>query len=623
MTPAHPNPPMLPENTCPHCGAPLAAGALAGLCPACLLQQGAMTGSGAGAETRPFEPPTVAELTPLFPQLEILELIGRGGMGAVYKARQKELDRVVALKILPPEICAAPGFAERFAQEARALAKLNHPGIVTIHDFGRAGALFYFLMEFVDGVNLRQLLAGGRIAPREALAIVPEICDALQFAHDHGIVHRDIKPENLLLDRRGRVKVADFGIAKMLHAEMPEAGLGETQPAGTPQYMAPEQKERGRADHRADIYSLGVVFYELLTGELPAEQLQPPSRKVQMDVRLDEIVMRALHGQPERRYRTVLDLKTQVEAVAATPSPSVVPPDSPRADSSTSSAGAARSPRRGRGWLIGAGLILLLGVISLAPTLTAPRQYFAKVIMEVKMGGDDRIVDPGSRRILSDTPRYDPQFVATQFQILQKTEILHPVVERLELVREFSPPGQRLPLQQVYFRLKKSMQLKEVRNTGLIEIGIYDTDPQRAANIANTIAVVFQEKRRLDISRSVERGLAPLVDEVEQQRKNVEQAAAQMAEVRSRAGIADPDPDSASSAISSATPGDKEAERRYIDAKSRYLQGRRSLGAAETALTQQRMNEIMTGDHDPVRIWERAERPNVTARRSLFDYFRR
>jgi serine/threonine protein kinase len=149
----------------------------------------------------------VEELAPKFPQLELLDFIGQGGMGAVYRARQKELDRIVALKILPPDIGNDPAFAERFMREARALAKLNHPGIVTIHEFGRTDGLFFFLMEFVDGVSLRQLLANARISPREALAIVPQICDALQFAHDQGIIHRDIKPENILLDRRGRVKV--------------------------------------------------------------------------------------------------------------------------------------------------------------------------------------------------------------------------------------------------------------------------------------------------------------------------------------------------------------------------------------------------------------------------------
>lgn len=324
--------PMSETNKCPQCGTPLPAGALAGLCPACLLKAGAAADSATDARHPAFNPPTVAELAAKFPQLEILELIGKGGMGAVYKARQRQLDRVVALKILPPGIGGDPAFAERFAREARALAKLNHPGIVTIYDFGRADGLFFFFMEFVDGVNLRQLLHAGRISAREALAIVPQICDALQFAHDQGIVHRDIKPENILLDRRGRVKVADFGLAKIIGGEAIEpsgaGGAGAGSPAltesgkvmGTPQYMAPEQKEHpDTVDHRADIYALGVVFYQMLTGELPGGKIEPPSSKVHIDVRLDEIVLRALEKEPELRYQQASVLKTQVETIAMTP----------------------------------------------------------------------------------------------------------------------------------------------------------------------------------------------------------------------------------------------------------------------------------------------------------------
>src|SRR5260370_36385223 len=150
-------------------------------------------------------------------------------------------------------------------------------------------------MEFVDGPNLRQLERAGKLTPREALQIVPQICEALQFAHDEGIVHRDIKPENLLLDKKGRVKIADFGIAKIMGSEG-EAGITETRGAiGTPQYMAPEQVEKPETvDHRADMFSLGVVFYEMLTGELPLGKFAPPSRKVEVDVRLDDVVLRAL-----------------------------------------------------------------------------------------------------------------------------------------------------------------------------------------------------------------------------------------------------------------------------------------------------------------------------------------
>jgi tRNA A-37 threonylcarbamoyl transferase component Bud32 len=278
-------------------------------------------------DTPAAQPPLPPEqIAPHFPQLEILECLGRGGMGVVYKARQKTLNRIVALKLLAPERVRDAKFAERFTREAQALAALNHPNIVTIYDFGQAGGFYYLLMEFVDGLNLRQLLRTRKFTPEEALAIVPPLCDALQFAHDRGIVHRDIKPENLLLDKDGRVKVADFGIAKMLgttngggNAGDPAAPENATQAAvGTPGYSAPEQKtDPQRVDSRADIYSLGVVFYEMLTGELPGKRIEPPSHKVQIDVRLDEVVLRALEREPERRYQTAGELKTIIETVVA------------------------------------------------------------------------------------------------------------------------------------------------------------------------------------------------------------------------------------------------------------------------------------------------------------------
>jgi serine/threonine protein kinase len=305
-------------NTCPACGKELGAEAIQGACPACLMKVG--LGSGPGAEPVAAQPLlTPADLAEYFPQLEILECLGRGGMGVVYKARQPRLNRLVALKILAPERAQDPAFAGRFEKEAQALAQLSHPNIVTLHEFGQADGLFYFIMEFVDGVNLRQAMKAGRFTPEQALAVVPPVCEALQYAHNHGIVHRDIKPENLLLDKEGRVKIADFGLAKMLGAGASGVGLAESQPAGTPQYMAPEQQHTPQlVDSRADIYSLGVVLYEMLTGELPTDKLQPPSRKVQIDVRLDEIVLRALEVKPESRYQTAGEFRTQVETVAST-----------------------------------------------------------------------------------------------------------------------------------------------------------------------------------------------------------------------------------------------------------------------------------------------------------------
>lgn len=303
-------------TTCPRCGASLEGAQVEGLCARCLgvlnfAPDTVLPGDAAGG----FTDFSREDLEESFPQLEILELLGRGGMGIVYKARQKQLGRVVALKLLPLERVAEPQFAERFRREAQALASLNHPNIVAIHDFGQTNGLFYLLMEFVDGVNLRQAMNAGRFTPAQALAIVPPVCDALQFAHEHGIVHRDIKPENLLLDKRGQIKIADFGIARMLGQEAVNADVAESQPAGTPQYMAPEQQQAGETDHRTDIYSLGAVLYEMLTGELPESRLQPPSQRIQIDVRIDQIVLRALEKTPEMRFATAAEFRTSVETI--------------------------------------------------------------------------------------------------------------------------------------------------------------------------------------------------------------------------------------------------------------------------------------------------------------------
>ncbi|MBI3876120.1 MAG: protein kinase [Verrucomicrobia bacterium] len=262
--------------------------------------------------------PSVAEVAKLFPQLEIIELLGAGGMGAVYKARQPQLDRIVALKIMRAEISRNPAFAERFAREARALAKLNHPNIVSLYDFGQTGEHCYFIMEFMDGANLRSVMRAGKMSPREALGIVPKVCEALQFAHDEGLVHRDIKPENILLDTRGRVKIADFGLAKLVGRDVADFTLTATgMTLGTPRYMAPEQFEKPQeVDHRADIYSLGVVLYEMLTGELPMGRFPLPSQRVQMDVRIDEVVLRTLEKDVNLRYQAASEMRTDVESIS-------------------------------------------------------------------------------------------------------------------------------------------------------------------------------------------------------------------------------------------------------------------------------------------------------------------
>ncbi len=326
---------MAQERQCSECGGKLPADTPEGMCPQCLMKLGLPTGvpteksgtkdEGSGVSTTGtppgrFVPPEPAALSEQFPQLEIIELLGQGGMGAVYKARQKQLDRVVALKILPPEVGQDKAFTERFTREARSMAKLNHPRIVSVFDFGQTKEdLYYFIMEFVDGTDLRHVIQSGGLSPKEALALVPQICEALQYAHEEGIVHRDVKPENILLDKKGRVRISDFGLAKLLDkpaAAYTLTAAGHTM--GTPHYMAPEQIEHpGQVDHRADIYSLGVVFYEMLTGELPIGKFAPPSQKVQVDVRLDNVVLRSLEKEPERRYQHASEVKTDVETINA------------------------------------------------------------------------------------------------------------------------------------------------------------------------------------------------------------------------------------------------------------------------------------------------------------------
>jgi len=344
---------MAGKSRCEQCGAELPADAPQNLCPQCLMKLGLPTDAGVGkagassvradvstSDGAPagFVPPEPAELDEQFEQLEVLELLGQGGMGAVYKARQTHLGRLVALKILPPPTGKDPAFAERFSREARSLAILNHPNIVTVHDFGHtAEGLYYFVMEFVEGTDLRRVLQSHTLSAQQALAIVPQICEALQYAHEEGVVHRDIKPENILLDKKGRVKIADFGLARLL--DRPATGMTLTQAGqrmGTPHYMAPEQIERPHdVDHRADIYSLGVVFYEMLTGELPLGRFDPPSQKVHVDVRLDEVVLHTLEKEPERRYQHASDVKSDVETITADSEPSVA-----RADPTPPGAGA-------------------------------------------------------------------------------------------------------------------------------------------------------------------------------------------------------------------------------------------------------------------------------------------
>ena len=290
------------------------------------MQTVRMTHTGAGG----WQPPTVEEAARLFPQYEVLSLLGRGGMGAVYKARQIELDRLVAIKLLPLEVSVDRDFADRFRREGRAMAKLHHPNIISVHEFGTTseGHLF-FAMEFVEGANLHQMIHGPGLSPAQALEIIGGVCDALAYAHSEGVVHRDIKPANVMVSTKGKVKVADFGLARLSDPAAEQLGHTSTgMVMGTPDYMAPEQKRGMNVDHRADIYSLGVMLYEMLCREVPQGVFDPPSARVAgVDARVDQVVTKAMQQQPDRRYQSTQEMKTDVSAastpLAAPPAPLV------------------------------------------------------------------------------------------------------------------------------------------------------------------------------------------------------------------------------------------------------------------------------------------------------------
>jgi serine/threonine protein kinase len=279
------------------------------------------TTSGGG---RRWEPPSPEELQRMLPQFEVECLIGRGGMGAVYRGIQSSLERTVAIKLLPPAIEEQDGaFAERFKNEARLMGRMNHPAIVSVYDFGRTteGQL-YFVMEYVDGTDVQRMIAReGRLPSEHALAVTAHLCDALGYAHKQGIVHRDIKPSNVLIDREGRVKVADFGLAK-LTTNTQNSGLTQTGMAmGTPDYVAPETLMFGSdVDGRADLYAVGVMLYQMLTGDIPRGMFKMPSQKFQsIDPRFDDIVRRALEHDRDERYQSSLELRRDLDVILSTP----------------------------------------------------------------------------------------------------------------------------------------------------------------------------------------------------------------------------------------------------------------------------------------------------------------
>lgn len=264
-----------------------------------------------------WHPPTPEELSRLLPQYQIDSMIGRGGMGAVYRGRQTSLDRTVAIKLLPSEMAADEEFVGRFQREARTLARLQHPGIVAVFDFGQTSeGHLYFVMEYVDGVDLSDVIYGDGLNPLQTLDVCSQICDALQYAHEMGVMHRDIKPANVLLTKNGKAKLADFGLARPVSEDHGSGFTRTNTVMGTPDYMAPEQMI-GMADHRADLYAVGVMLYEMLTKQKPRGAWELPSRKANVDAQLDQVVIKALQYEREKRYQNATEMKTAVDTIKA------------------------------------------------------------------------------------------------------------------------------------------------------------------------------------------------------------------------------------------------------------------------------------------------------------------
>ena len=270
----------------------------------------------------PPQPPTAATAEtpeaplPLLAGFSVLERIGQGGMGEVFRCTRDSDQLPVAVKILTPQMAAVPDYVRRFGREAAAMAQLDHPGIVKLVGRGRAGSHVYIAMELIDGESLRAWAHRNRPTARQLAVLLAQVAHSLAYAHARAVVHRDLKPDNVLVTRELRTKVLDFGLAG-LHAEGAQCLTQSNVAMGTANYMAPEQrKDAKRADHKADIYSFGVMAYELLTGELPVGRFAPPSKLVPgLDSRWDALIERCLEPNPKSRPHSALELAHSLETL--------------------------------------------------------------------------------------------------------------------------------------------------------------------------------------------------------------------------------------------------------------------------------------------------------------------
>jgi eukaryotic-like serine/threonine-protein kinase len=305
------------RTTCGTCGYTFESNRMpGGLCPRCLLLDfhAGRDESPQAADAKGF--PADEELAAELPGFELIAVLGRGGAGVVWSAVERELNRTVAIKVLH-NVSRDLDFVDRFVREARVMAMLNHPNIMSIYSFGRTRSNHcYLVMEMVEGRDLNKLMDQGPLSPSQIAAIAYDVCSALCHAHQQGCVHRDIKPGNILIDSSGRVKVADFGLARMAVTDISTTLTARGWAVGTPHYIAPEQaRGHGLEDQRADIYSVGVMLYQMLTGKLPRGMFQRPSAQRRVDRRYDRIVIKCLQEDPAKRYQSMNQLLTDLQPI--------------------------------------------------------------------------------------------------------------------------------------------------------------------------------------------------------------------------------------------------------------------------------------------------------------------
>ncbi len=452
-----------PKNPiCNRCGAEVPANAPGAICPACLIEQG--KSSGVTPISGYLAPPlAIKDLQALFPQLEILEFIGSGGMGGVYRARQPQLERDVALKLI--RLGEAPERHERFLREGKALAQLNHPNIVQVYDSGVTDGLGYFVMEYVDGQSLQAILREETLSPEEAEDCVRQLCQALQYAHNRGITHRDIKPGNILMATDGQVKIADFGLSKAL--ETVPSGFHLTlsqEQVGTPYYMAPEQRMPSQeADHRADLYALGVVYYEMLTGRLPIGRVEKPSVHCNIDPRLDDLVLGAMDTNPDKRPKSAEAFREKLESIAKSPPTKPKPlPNKARPVQS------ARPHIRAALWALSTG-----GMLGLLGGLVCMELFPKRTRAEAVLG----ITNPDTWK-LEETP----------FAGMRDDAVLSSISKAADLPTRWDTTEAK-----AIERLRKHQEILPQPDSSTIRVRFEDPQSEHAITVANQLALTVNE----------------------------------------------------------------------------------------------------------------------------------